>query len=406
MKFWRALAVAVAALACIPAAAQQVTLTPSSGAFQPLTLSAALTTTGTGSQTLAFPSSSFTYTFPSASDTVVVLGQGQTFTGANTFSNTTTIGGNVTAAFGTVGTGIIGGTYTQTDNTTGVGTVATAYAHKINPVTFATATNAVTITNAYGLDVEPPVQGANTTITTAFAALLNGRVSINGTLAMNSNGISNTNGVSVTNANGPNMVNSAASSTVPTFLPNRSSATGGVGADAAGDVSLIGGSTEVDRITSGGHFFKTITTGTNADVLCMAAGGLAQIQAAASCTISSLRFKELVKDYRSSVLSTINSLRVITFRFKDWKKNKDPNAQTVQIGLVAEDIAKKMPLCAMYENDMKTPKTYRLECVTAALVKGMQEQQAEITYLKSERLAGLLGLIGLFGLWGMKRRAA
>jgi hypothetical protein len=52
-----------------------------------LTLGASLTTTGAGAPTLAFPGSSYTYTHPANSGTLAELGFAQTWTAAQTFTN-------------------------------------------------------------------------------------------------------------------------------------------------------------------------------------------------------------------------------------------------------------------------------------------------------------------------------
>lgn len=128
-----------------------------------------------------------------------------------------------------------------------------------------------------------------------------------------------------------------------------------------------------------------ITTGTNADFLCRTSGGVVLIQTS-SCTISSLRFKENVHDVDSS-LPKIEQLKVASFNMKPMEyPNADPNFGSTQTGLIAENIARVAPECAIYENDLHTPKSYRQECVIALLVKGMQEQQREIVSLKRRRL--------------------
>jgi hypothetical protein len=63
-----------------------------------ITLGASLTTTGAGAPTLAFPSSSFTYTLPSSSGTLAELGLAQTFSAAQTFGE---VLGTVTTQSGT-----------------------------------------------------------------------------------------------------------------------------------------------------------------------------------------------------------------------------------------------------------------------------------------------------------------
>jgi hypothetical protein len=120
-------------------------------------------------------------------------------------------------------------------------------------------------------------------------------------------------------------------------------------------------------------YLPNLTTGTNADFLCLTAGKVMVLQSSA-CTISSLRFKEHVVNFKADALSRISALEVASYNMKpNDRPNPDPNYGTRQIGLIAENIAKVLPECAIYENDMKTPKSYRQECVIAMLVKGEQE---------------------------------
>jgi len=102
-----------------------------------------------------------------------------------------------------------------------------------------------------------------------------------------------------------------------------------------------------------------------------------------ACTMSSLRYKQDISDWDGSALQKLGMFEVATFRMKS-APNRDPNYRTQQIGLIAENIAKIEPKCAIYENDMKTPKSYRQECVIAMLVKALQEQQAEIDELRTQ----------------------
>lgn len=124
-------------------------------------------------------------------------------------------------------------------------------------------------------------------------------------------------------------------------------------------------------IQTGNATLVSLTTGTNADFLCLNAGGGILIQSTA-CTISSLRFKPDWKPYQSDALAKVAKLDVGTFHLNTGS-NADPNAASLQAGLSAESVAAIAPECAIYENDMKTPKSYRQECVIALLVKAIQE---------------------------------
>ena len=129
--------------------------------------------------------------------------------------------------------------------------------------------------------------------------------------------------------------------------------------------------------------FPGVTTGTNADFVCMAAGGVLTLQTTA-CTISSMRFKNLIDGYRFGALDTLTRLEPIVFTMKPMEKpNPDANYDRPQIGLSAENVAAIEPRCAIYEDDGVTPKSYRQECLIAVLVAGMQAQQREIEALKA-----------------------
>ncbi len=89
-------------------------------------------------------------------------------------------------------------------------------------------------------------------------------------------------------------------------------------------------------------------------------------------------------------MAEIDRLKIVTFNKKkptDGKPDTDVNAYTKQIGLIAEDVAKVDKKLAIYEQDRKTPKSYRQESLLALSVKAIQEQQKEINELKPE--AGL-----------------
>ena len=63
----------------------------------------------------------------------------------------------------------------------------------------------------------------------------------------------------------------------------------------------------------------------------------------------------------------------------------DKNYERTQIGLLAENVAAIEPRCAIYDDDGKTPKSYRQECLIAVLVAAVKEQQREIAALRAGR---------------------
>src|SRR5205807_559032 len=138
-------------------------------------------------------------------------------------------------------------------------------------------------------------------------------------------------------------------------------------------VSIGGGSNAVTIAASAGNLtLSNVTTGTNADTVCMASGNKVTLQASA-CTISSRRFKEHIRPLEDgAALAAVDALVPSHFVMKG-ATNPDPNYAQLQVGLIAEDVAKAMPECAIYEDDLKTVKSYRPECVIAYAIKAIQE---------------------------------
>ena len=67
--------------------------------------------------------------------------------------------------------------------------------------------------------------------------------------------------------------------------------------------------------------------------------------------------------------------------------NRHPNFLKRQVGLIAEDVAAVDPRLAIYEDDGKTPKSYRQEAVIAELIGAVKAQQVEIDELKAQNAA-------------------
>lgn len=151
---------------------------------------------------------------------------------------------------------------------------------------------------------------------------------------------------------------------------------------ASGNLT-IGSAGGVTTLSDAAPTLSNITTGTNADVLCVDAGKIIRLQAAASCTISSRRFKYDFGPLGVS-LREIMAMRPILFKYRDGDKNPDPNGAALQIGFYAEDMAEIDGRLAIYDQDMKTVKSYRQDGVLALAVKAIQEQQSEIAELRKE----------------------
>jgi hypothetical protein len=152
--------------------------------------------------------------------------------------------------------------------------------------------------------------------------------------------------------------------------------TTGIG-NATGNLTLRG--------PAGGIILVNVATGTNADFLCMSAGGAILLQTTA-CTISSARFKANIEPIADSSLDVIDQLQVVSFNMREREKpNSDPNFGHLQVGLIAENVAAVDPRLAVYEDDMMTPKSYRQEAMIARLVGAVQELKYKVERLEAGR---------------------
>lgn len=128
--------------------------------------------------------------------------------------------------------------------------------------------------------------------------------------------------------------------------------------------------------TGSGIFFTGLATGTNADFLCLSSTGNVLLQTSA-CTISQTKLKENIFDMQSS--GAVHDLISLNPKgFNMIGKNRDPNYSHPQFGFLAEDVAAVNPRLAIYEDDMKTPKSWRQDSVISELVKGFQVHEERL----------------------------
>ncbi len=139
-----------------------------------------------------------------------------------------------------------------------------------------------------------------------------------------------------------------------------------------------------------------IATGTDTYAVC-ADSSFNLVIDSSNCITSSARFKRDIAPLADA--SALMRLRAVSFRkIVPAGPIRDPNLAALQVGLIAENVAAVLPDCAVYENDMKTPKSYRPECITAYLVKFAQDHQRELIRDKIE-IYGLAAWCILLTLW-------
>ncbi|MBI1812782.1 tail fiber domain-containing protein, partial [Candidatus Peregrinibacteria bacterium] len=116
---------------------------------------------------------------------------------------------------------------------------------------------------------------------------------------------------------------------------------------------------------------------TTQNALCVTATGTVLVNSAATCTVSSVRFKHDIQTIQTA-LQEIRQMRPVQYR--------DNGNDVVNVGLIAEDVQAIDPRIVFYENDGTTPRGVKYENLTAILLRGLQETDARVGALESGAL--------------------
>lgn len=181
-----------------------------------------------------------------------------------------------------------------------------------------------------------------------------------------------------TQAEGFSLILAAASSTVPTLVPRRSSSTTGIGAQASGNISEIIAGTEVTRWTSTGPQFIVLPTdaATTDNTLCV--NTTTHIVSFGSGTLgiclgtSSARFKREMRPISAVALPLIKALVPTSFRYK---AHYGDGGRRVNYWMIAEEVEKVLPQCVPTDSQGR-PNSVDPTCVQAFLIKAFQEKAA------------------------------
>lgn len=160
-----------------------------------------------------------------------------------------------------------------------------------------------------------------------------------------------------------------------------------VGTSGGDSIKVTGSATPTTEVVTlnGVITLPNVTTGTNADFVCMSAGNVLTLQTSA-CTISQRKLKENIQFMsEEDAESDLMALRSVSFNMKPTiPANVDPNATKDQFGFIADDVANVDSRLSIYEDDMTTPKSYRQEAIISLLVKVVQHQHEQIQEIKYE----------------------
>ena len=120
------------------------------------------------------------------------------------------------------------------------------------------------------------------------------------------------------------------------------------------------------------------SSGAQTGTVCSGAAGNLTVDTTTTCLLSSIRWKEHVRNMESG-LATIERLRPVSY---DLKPQFNPAHLGRQVGLIAEEVQKVDSRLVGLGTDGK-PNGVRYQQLTAVLIKAIQEQQAEIVALQA-----------------------
>lgn len=201
-------------------------------------------------------------------------------------------------------------------------------------------------------------------------------------LQAGSQSITNVNNLTAANTSGYRLVNTTASSTVPTLIPNQTSTSTGFGAQASGNISAVVSSVEQARFVSGGIILPTIgSDATHTDATVCEDTSTHQLYSGSGTAgiclgTSSARYKHDLAGLAEG-LPEIMKLEPVHYRL-----NADHGDPTKLLyGFTAEQGAKALPSLVGFDAEGH-PNTFDYLGVVPVLVHAIQQQQAEIENLK------------------------
>lgn len=208
-------------------------------------------------------------------------------------------------------------------------------------------------------------------------------------------------------AGGPQIQNSAASATVPVFIPNQAATDAGIGANASGNVSFISGGAEIARVVSTGlnvivttdasassgsgalqvpggasvakrFWIPAITTsaGLQTAVLCQSSGG-EMIADSVACLASGSQFKTILGPMEDGALNKLIKLPMDRWAYKAEGNFKSSDWTRERIGPIAQDVAAMDKRIAGYDSNGNI-RTFSTEQLLAFTIKAVQELNAKV----------------------------
>jgi hypothetical protein len=221
------------------------------------------------------------------------------------------------------------------------------------------------------------------------------------------NGKALTGGANITasSAGGYQIVGGATSGTVPSFAPNKASATSGIGASASGAVDIIAAGTDVFRIGTGSHAYAiafATAAATQTGYLCYNSGSTPANELLLDTTACLVSLEEL-KDIRAPItpddaLADVMQLRPFWYK---WNQARHPTTdRREQPGLGAHAVERVDARLVTYDAHGHL-KGVRYEQMTAVLIAAVQKLARHQGFASTDDHSSLWFAIWFLGAWNV-----
>lgn len=211
------------------------------------------------------------------------------------------------------------------------------------------------------------------TVTTGAATALS-LATTGGTQVQVTNTASSTRNLTLTGSNGA----SPTISTTDGNLTITSGATNGyviiTPTGASGFARITGSGLILDSTFTASAL--TAASGTPSSICQNTATKEVTVNAALTCTVSSERYKDDIRPFNGNGLKIVTAMKPDSFYYKD-------RLDRPRLGLVAEDLAAIDPRLSEWDESGR-PNSIDFPAIMAVLVKAVQEQQGQITEMRSE----------------------
>lgn len=129
-------------------------------------------------------------------------------------------------------------------------------------------------------------------------------------------------------------------------------------------------------------YFAGLTSSGTGNAVCITTNNQITNAGSGTCTPSSEKYKNSIKDFSGNALEELNKLKIVTFNYNDDVKTINEGDTKQRIGMIAEQVEKVDPRLVVHKDG--SPNSLNDRDLLSLTIKALQEQQKQIDSLKAE----------------------